>query len=76
MKNDFKCVTLDYTTMKKPTDPTDLLNPYMTETYSLSGPGAFFKAIKDVAEGALGGNVDISRAALKPIRVNATPVKG
>ncbi|CAF9936925.1 hypothetical protein IMSHALPRED_010955 [Imshaugia aleurites] len=76
LKNDFKCVTLDYTTMEKPTDPADLNNPYITETYSLSGPGAFFKAMKDVAEGALGEDVDISRAAMKDIRVNTTAMKG
>lgn len=75
LKNDFKCVALDYTTMKKPTDLTDLQNPYITETCSLSGPGAFFRAMKDVAEGALGENVDISRAAMKEVRVNARAVK-
>lgn len=76
LRNEFKCVALDYTTMDKPTDPTDLQNPYITETYSLSGRGAFFKAIKDVVEGGLGANVDISRAAMKEIGVNNTVVKG
>ncbi|KAL9134442.1 MAG: hypothetical protein Q9175_004384 [Cornicularia normoerica] len=71
LKNDFKCVALDYTTLKKPTNPTDLQIPYIAETYSLSGPGAFFKAMKDVAEGALGENVEISRASMRSIRVNA-----
>ena len=76
LKNNFKCVTLDYTTMRKTTDPTDVQNPYVAETYSLSGPCAFFKAMKDVAQGALGENIDISRASMKEIRVNATVVKG
>ena len=76
LKNDFKCVTLDYTTMVKPTDPTDLQNPYITETYSLSGPGSFFKAMKDVAEGGLGDSVDIRGAPIKEIRVNATAMEG
>lgn len=76
LKNDFKCVALDYTTMKQPTDPTDLQNPYITENYSLSGPGAFFMAMKDVAEGALGENVDISRAAMAEAGVNVRTVKG
>ncbi|KAF6240867.1 hypothetical protein HO173_000659 [Letharia columbiana] len=76
LRDDFKCVTLDYTTMKKPTDPSDFQNPYFTETYSLSGPGAFFKAMKDVAEGVLGENVDISKASMKEARVNARVAKG
>lgn len=75
LENDFKCVMLDYTTMKKPTDPDDLQNPYITETYSLSGSGAFIKAMKDVAEGGLGQNVDISRAPMQEIGVNTTTVK-
>lgn len=76
LKKDFICVSLNYTTMEKPTDPTDLNNPYITETHSLCGPVAFFAAMKDVAEGALGENVDISRAAMKDIRVNATVMNG
>ena len=76
LKNDFKCVTLDYTTLGKPTDPTDLQNPYITETYCLSGQGAFFKAMKDVTEGGLGEDVDISRARMKGVRVNARVLKG
>lgn len=74
VKNDFKCVTLDYTTMEKPTDPNDVQNPYITETQSLSGPVAFSKAMKDVAEGALGENVDISGAPMKEDRANAQVV--
>lgn len=46
------------------------------ETYSLSGPGAFFRAMKDVAEGALGDNVNISGAAMRVVGLNATVVKG
>ncbi|CAD6584542.1 MAG: hypothetical protein ASARMPREDX12_001692 [Alectoria sarmentosa] len=76
LKNDFKCMTLDYTTMKKPTDPLDLQNPYISETYSMSGPGAFFKAMKDVAEGVLGENIDISKAAMEKVWVNARVMKG
>ena len=76
LKNNFKCVNLDYTTMEKPTDPYDFQNPYNMETYALSGPGAFFRAMKDVAEGALGENVDISGAAMRGVGVNATVVKG
>lgn len=76
LKNDFKCVTLDYTTMEKPTDPNDHQNPYITETQSLSGQVAFFKAMKDVAEGALGESVDISRAPMKDVRVSAPVVDG
>lgn len=76
LRDDFKCVTLDYTTMKKPTDPSDFQNPYIIETYSLSGPGAFFKAMKDVAEGVLGENVDISKASMKEARVDAKVAKG
>ncbi|KAM0795116.1 nucleotide-diphospho-sugar transferase [Usnea florida] len=67
-KRDFKCVTLDYTTMKKPTDPTDVQNPWFTEVYSMSGAGAFFRAMKDVAEGGLGGKVDISGAAMEGVK--------
>ena len=74
LKNDFKCATLDYTTMAKPNDPKDFQNPYNMENYSLSGPGAFFAAMKDVAEGALGVNVDISGAAMQGIGVNAVAV--
>ena len=48
LKRDFKCVTLDYTTMRKPTDPTDVQNPWLTEMYSISGAGAFFRAMKDI----------------------------
>ena len=62
--------------MEKPTDPYDFQNPYNMETYALSGPGAFFRAMKDVAEGALGENVDISGAAMRGVGVNATVVKG
>ena len=62
--------------MKKPTDPTDFQNPYITETYALSGPGSFYKAMKDVAEGALGEHVDISGAAIECVRAHATVVKG
>lgn len=75
LKKDFKCVMLDYTTIGKPTDPDDFQNPYIMETYSLSGPGAFLKAMKDVAEGGLGQNVDISGAPMREIRVNAAAVK-
>lgn len=75
LKNEFKCVAFDYNTMEKPTDPTDRQNPYILETYTLSGAGAFFKAMKDVAEGALGANVDISRAPMKEVRVHAIMVK-
>ena len=76
LKRDFKCVTLDYTTMKKPTDPADVQNPWFTEMYSMSGAGAFFRAMKDVAEGGLGERVDISRAAMENIRVKATDMRG
>ena len=76
LKNNFNCVTLDYTTMEKPTDPYDFLNPYNMEIHALSGPGAFFRAMKDVAEGALGENVDISGAAMRGVGVNATMAKG
>ena len=76
LKGNFKCVTLDYTTMTKPTDPTDIQNPYITETYSLSGSGAFFKALKDIAEGGLGKNIDIGKAPMKEVGVNVTAVKG
>ena len=72
LKNNFKCVTLDYTTIEKPTDPYDFLNPYNMETYALSGAGAFFRAMKDVAEGALGESVHISGAAMKGVGINAT----
>ena len=75
LKNNFKCITLDYTTMEKPTDPYDFQNPYNMETYSLSGSGAFFGAMKDVAEGALGENVGISGAAMKGVGVDAAVVK-
>ena len=75
LKNDFKCVKLDYTTMQTPTDPSDFQNPYNMETYALSGPGAFFRAMKDVAEGALGENVDISGSAMKGVGINATMAK-
>ena len=74
LKNDFKCVALDYTTMKKPTDPTDLQSPYITETCSLCGPRAFSRAMKDVALGILGEDVDVSRAAMEEVRVNARAV--
>ena len=76
LKNNFKCVSLDYTTMEKPTDPYDFQNPYNMETYTLSGPGAFFGAIKDVAEGALGKNVNITGAARRGAGVNTTVAKG
>ena len=70
LKNDFKCVTLDYTTMAKPTDPNDSQNPYIMEMNTLSGPWAFYRAMKDVAQGALGKNVDISGAAMRGVGVN------
>lgn len=76
LKNNFKCISLDYTTMKKPTDPTDFQNPYITETYALSGPGAFFQAMKEVAEGASGKYVDISGAAIACVRADATVMRG
>ena len=68
-------MALDYTTMKKPTDPTDVQNPWFTEIYSMSGAGAFFRAMKDVAEGWLGGRVDISRAAIEGVKVKATDMR-
>ena len=61
--------------MQTPTDPSDFQNPYNMETYALTGPGAFFRAMKDVAEGALGENVDISGSAMKGVGINATMVK-
>lgn len=76
LKNNFRCISLDYTTMKKPTDPTDFQNPYITETSALSGPGAFFRVMKEVAEGALGKYVDISGAAIECVRTNATVMMG
>lgn len=76
LKNDFKCLTLDYTTMTRPSDPTDFQNPYFAETHALSGPGAFFGAMKDVAEGALGENVDIRGAAMRGVGVHAARLKG
>ena len=60
--------------MAKPTDPNDFQNPYNMENYSLSGPRAFFAAMKDVAEGALGVNVNISGAAIQGVGVNAVAV--
>ena len=71
LKNNFKCGTLNYTTMEKPTDPDDFQNPYNMETYALSGPGAFFEAMKDVAEGALGDNVAVTGAAMRGVGVHA-----
>lgn len=76
LKNDFKCLTLDYTTMTRPSDPTDFQNPYFAETHALSGPGAFFGAMKDVAEGALGENIDIKGAAMRGVGVHAVRSKG
>lgn len=76
LKNNFKCISLDYTTMEKPTDPTDFQSPYITETYALSGPGAFFGAMKEVAQGALGKYVDISGSAIECVRANAMVMGG
>ena len=75
LKRDFRCVTLDYTTMTQPSDPNDFQNPYRAETYSLSGPGAFFSAMKDVAQGALGVNVDIRGAAMEGVGVHVGAVE-
>lgn len=76
LKNNFKCISLDYITMKKPTNLADFQNPYITETYALSGPGAFFRVMKEVAEGALGKYVDISGAAIECVRADCYGYEG
>lgn len=59
---------------KKPTEPTDLQNPYTAENHSLSGAGAFIMAMKDVAEG-IARKTDISEAGMTEVVVNARAVK-
>ncbi len=64
LKRKFRCVMQDYTTMRRPVGDADSQNPFVMETWGLSGAGAFFGALRDVVEGGLGEEVDVGGGAM------------